>query len=220
MQRRIYVAGINTRKLRDAADSVPYWLLSATLLRQKHGLPSWLVSHLENRVLMWDPGTFTEDCISYHGYRAFIDRWARSRDEYLQYDEIGDPDATAFYLHDMRKRGYDPIPVLQPGGDASILSEPRAAIGGTVPMGADDRAAYLDELFYHSGVAITGRIHLLGMWRPEWFRPYFAGSGDSTTWIPRAPYNRQMSIPEWLEQYGEQNIPYVRRDSIQQRLVI
>jgi hypothetical protein len=219
VRRIIYVAGVNTRPLAKAADGVPYWLLSVTLLRRKNGLPSWIHSYLHRRTVLWDPGTFTEDCISYHGYRAFLDRWARSTDEYLQYDEVGDPEATAWYLQDMRRRGYDPIPVLQPGASPGLLAEARVAVGGLVPMTKDERRRYLDWLFYQSGVKVAGRVHLLGMWRHEWFEPYPATSGDSTTWIPRGPYNRQQSVEEWLREYGEVDIPYIPRESLQATLV-
>lgn len=207
MKRIIYVAGVNRKHLAAAADSVPYWLLSATLLRK---YPSWLASCLSKRTVLWDPGTFTEDAISYHGYRAYLDRWAKSKDRYLQYDEIGDAEATAWYLKDMRKRGYEPIPILQ--GDAYHLlrTEPIVAIGGLVKMEEDARRMYLDEIFLDHKPA--ARVHLLGMMRPEWFAPYEeAVQGDNTSWIPRSEWNRSKSFSEWMQQYGEQWIPVKRR---------
>lgn len=216
MMRQIYVAGVNRKHLAAAAAHIPYWLLSATLVRK---YPSWLAGYLPGRTVLWDPGTFSEEAISYHRYREFIDRYARSVDEFLQYDEIGDAEATAWYLRDMRRRGYRPIPVLQPGGEATLLAEKRLAIGGLVPMEASDRRRYLDTILY--GGLVQARIHLLGMWRPEWFAPYSeALSGDSTTWIPRGEYNRQKSMAEWLEGYGDQWIPIKRRAEIQMSLVI
>jgi hypothetical protein len=216
MKRFIYVAGVNRKHLAAAANECPYWLLSVTLLRK---YPSWLTGYLQRRTVIWDPGTFSEDAVAYHRYRSYLDRYARSQDEYLQYDEIGDPEATAWYLQDMRRRGYNPIPVLQPGGDVQLLQEKRVAIGGTVPMTAEQRRAYLDHLFYDHDVRAS--VHILGMWRPEWFEPYAqAVSGDSTTWIPRSEYNRRKTIEEWLQGYGEQWIPFKPRTELQMRMVI
>lgn len=216
MNRIIYVAGVNRKNLANQASSVPYWLLSVTLLRK---YPDWLAQHLNNRVVMWDPGTFTEDCVSYSYYRTYIDRYMRSQDQYLQYDEIGDPEATAWYLQDMRKRGYRPIPIMQ--GDAYHLlqNEPMLAIGGLVHMKDRDRRRYLDSIFYDHKP--TARIHLLGMIKHEWFAPYKnAVQGDNTSWIPRDAWNRKKSIDEWMLEYGEQWIPYVKRNEYQMAMNI
>lgn len=78
-------------------------------------------------------------------------------------------------------------------------------------MSSDSRRLYLDQLF-GSGDRPTGRLHLLGMWRAEWFERYPVTSGDSTTWIPRGPYNRQRTVEEWLREFGQQHIPYVHGD--------
>lgn len=211
MKRIIYVAGVNRKNLAAQASSVPYWLLSVTLLRK---YPNWLAQHLNGRVIMWDPGTFTEDCVSYTYYRSYIDRYMKSQDQYLQYDEIGDPEATAWYLKDMRRRGYRPIPVLQ--GDAFHLlrQEPMLAIGGLVRMDDDERKRYLDSIFYdHKPLS---RIHLLGMIKHEWFEPYEkAIQGDNTSWIPRSEWNRKKTIEEWMKEYGEQWIPYQPRELVQ-----
>ena len=211
MRRIIYAAGVNRKHLAVAIDNMPYWLLSATLLRK---YPSWLANYLNRRIVLWDPGTFSEDCISYSYYRTFIDRYAKSHDQYLQYDEIGDPEATAWYLQDMRKRGYRPMPIMQ--GDAYHLlqSEPILAIGGLVRMSEHQRQMYLDDIFYNH--APTAKIHLLGMLRHEWFAPYQqAVSGDNTSWIPRSEWNRSKSIEDWMKEYGEQWIPHNPRRLIQ-----
>lgn len=214
MKRIIYVAGVNRKHLAAAAQHVPYWLLSVTLLRK---YPTWLDQHMANRTVIWDPGTFTEDAISYHGYRRYIDRYVRSKDRFLQYDEIGDAEATAWYLKDMRKRGYNPIPVMQREMFYLLRTEPLVAIGGLVRMNDDERRQYLDEVFYDHKP--TAKIHLLGMMQPEWFAPYdMAVQGDNTTWIPRAEYNRKKTIEQWLKQYGEQWIPYVPREFVQMAL--
>lgn len=208
MRREIYVAGINTRPLASAAAELPFWLLSATLLRRANGgMPEWIQPMLYRRSVIWDPGTFSEKALSYPAYRTWIDRHARSYDQYLQYDEIGDAEVTQFYLADMRRRGYDPIPVLQPGGNEQLLHEPRCAVGGTVPMTRRRRIEYLDDLFYGRIAHSSGKLHILGMHKEEWFRRYPFASGDSTTWIPRGEYNRRKSIVEWLREYGEHDIP-------------
>lgn len=195
---------MNTKKLAQAANICPYWLLSVTLLRKRDGdLPEWLKPYLKNRRVLWDPGTFSENHISYKMYLNFIDRHVKENHEYLQYDEIGSPEATEFYLNDMRRRGYNPIPVLQPGG---FVDEPRMAVGGLVGMSQEKREKYLDYLFYQK--KIKGKAHLLGMGQEKWFKKYPAISGDSTTWIPYHPYNRRKSIEEWLENYGEMDIEY------------
>ncbi|KPV60745.1 hypothetical protein QJ48_04275 [Paenibacillus sp. A3] len=211
MKRIIYVAGVNRKHLAAAASSIPYWLLSATLLRK---YPTWLAQHMPNRTVLWDPGTFSEDAISYQGYRDYLDRYARSKDQYFQYDEIGDSEATAWYLKDMRKRGYEPIPILQ--GDAFHLlhTERMIGIGGLVRMRDDERRRYLDEIFYDHRP--TARVHMLGMIRHEWFAPYEAAvQGDNTSWIPRADWNRRKSVEQWLKEYGEQWIPFVPREFMQ-----
>lgn len=211
MKRIIYVAGVNRKHLAEQASSVPYWLLSATLLRK---YPSWLELYMRNRTVIWDPGTFTEDCISYQGYRAFIDRHVKSRHQYMQYDEIGNPEATAFYLKDMRSRGYLPIPILQPGGDERMLqTEPLLFIGGLVPMNALSRTQYLDSLLRGS---VRAKLHLLGMMRHEWFAPYSAAvQGDNTSWIPRSEWNRRKTTAEWMLEYGEQWVPYQPHKTVQ-----
>lgn len=214
MKRFIYTAGINTRPLATGASSCRYWLLSATLLRRKDGLPDWIRPYLVGRFVMWDPGTITENAISYLSYRRFLDQHTSKHDEYLQYDEIGDPEATDWYLSDMRKRGYRPIPVLQPGGDLILLKQPRVAIGGLVGMTDDNRQIYLDRLFYEEKRDF-GQIHLLGMSQQAWFKRYPVLSGDSTTWIPRGEYNRKKTYAEWMLEYGEQDISYEPPETIQ-----
>lgn len=214
MNRIIYVAGVNRKHLAEAADSVPYWLLSATLLRN---YPSWLDNRLKGRKVRWDPGTFSEDAICYTKYRSMIDRFFRSSDDYLQYDEIGDEEATAWYLRDMRRRGYKPIPVLQGKAFHLLRQEPLVAIGGLVRLQDAQRRSYLDEIFYdHKPVSM---IHLLGMIKHEWFEPYeTATCGDNTSWIPRDAWNRKKSIEEWMKEYGVQNIPFKPRNMVQMAL--
>lgn len=211
MNRIIYVAGVNRKHLAEQASSVPYWLLSVTLLRK---YPDWLAQHLNKRVVMWDPGTFTEDSVSYSYYRTYIDRYMRSQDQYLQYDEIGDPEATAWYLQDMRRRGYRPMAIMQGNAFHLLQSEPMLAIGGLVMMQDEERKRYLDSIFYDQKP--SARIHLLGMMKHEWFEPYqLAVQGDNTSWIPRSEWNRRKSIEEWMEEYGEQWIPYQSREFVQ-----
>lgn len=90
--RTIYFAGINRKHLASAADGVPYWLLSATLLRK---YPGWIESYMtRQRLVRWDPGTFSKEAISYHAYRSFLHEHAKPWHSYLQYDEIGDAEAT------------------------------------------------------------------------------------------------------------------------------
>lgn len=211
MERIIYVAGVNRKHLAEQASSVPYWLLSATLLRK---YPSWLEPYMRNRAVIWDPGTFTEDCISYQGYRAYIDRHAKSKHMYMQYDEIGNPEATAWYLQDMRRRGYNPVPILQPGGDTRLLqTEQLVFIGGTVRMSEEERIRYLDGLLCGP---VRARVHLLGMMLPKWFAPYNAAvQGDNTSWIPRSEWNRRKTVAEWMQEYGKQWIPPEPRRSVQ-----
>ncbi|WP_247901901.1 hypothetical protein [Paenibacillus pabuli] len=214
VKRIIYVAGVNRKHLAEQASSVPYWLLSATLLRK---YPSWLEPYLRHRTVIWDPGTFSEDCISYQGYRAYLDRHAKSRHVYMQYDEIGNPEATEWYLQDMRRRGYNPVPILQPGGDMSLLQRDGLVfIGGTVRMHDDQRMRYLDSLLLQP---IRARVHLLGMMRHEWFEPYSrAFQGDNTSWIPRSEWNRRKTVAEWMREYGEQWVPHRPRELIQMSL--
>jgi hypothetical protein len=158
MVRTIYIAGVNRKHLAEAANTVPYWLLSATLLRN---YPSWLAMRLKGRKVRWDPGTFSEDSISYTKYRLMIDRYFRSADDYLQYDEIGDEEATAWYLRDMRKRGYKPIPVLQGKSYHLLRAEPLVAIGGLVGMQDDERKRYLDEILFHHAEQVNARYRLM-----------------------------------------------------------
>lgn len=207
MKRTIYVAGINRKHLAAQASSIPYWLLSVTLLRK---YPSWLHQHVRNRMVLWDPGTFSEDPVSYSYYRAYIDRYIRSTDEYLQYDEIGDSEATSWYLQDMRKRGYNPTPILQGNAFHLLKSEKKIAIGGLVRLSNEERVRYLDHIFYD--YKPSAEIHLLGMKNKAWFEPYAqAVQGDNTSWIPRSKWNRKKSIEEWMLEYGEQWMPYKER---------
>ena len=128
----------------------------------------------------------------------------------MQYDEIGDHEATSFYLKDMRRRGYKPIPILQPNGDLTLLKEKRIAIGGLVSMSKTNRKQYLNNLLKKN---VTANVHLLGMIGEKWFAPFNCSiTGDSTTWIPRAEWNRKKSIDEWLMLYGEQWIPFIEEN--------
>jgi hypothetical protein len=57
------MAGVNRKHLAKAAESIPYWLLSATLLRK---YPSWIEQYMtKDRRVRWDAGTFSDDPISY-----------------------------------------------------------------------------------------------------------------------------------------------------------
>jgi hypothetical protein len=214
MKRIIYVAGVNRKHLAEHASGVPYWLLSATLLRK---YPSWLESYMRQRVVIWDPGTFSEDCISYQGYRTFLDRHAKSRHTFMQYDEIGDHEVTSWYLKDMRRRGYNPLPILQPGGDLNLLQhDGLVCIGGMVRMKEEERMRYLDSLLLQPHRA---KVHLLGMMQHEWFAPYLSAvSGDCTSWIPRSKWNRRKTAAEWMKEYGEQWIPHKPRQAVQMAL--
>lgn len=211
MKRIIYVAGVNRKHLAEQASSIPYWLLSATLLRK---YPSWIEPYMRNREVIWDPGTFTDDCISYQGYRSYIDRNVKSKQQYLQYDEIGNPEATEWYLKDMRRRGYSPIPILQPGGNEQMLyTEKLVFIGGLVPMDELNRMQYLDKILIPG---LKAKVHLLGMMKHEWFSPYLSAvQGDNTSWIPRSEWNRRKTVEEWMKEYGEQWIPYSPREMVQ-----
>lgn len=68
--------------------------------------------------------------------------------------------------------------------------------------------------------ATCTRIHLLGVGDPYWFRRYPVASGDSTTWIPRFPWNRSRPPVDWLKGYGDQEIPYVPPATLQDRLAV
>lgn len=127
INRLIYLAGVNRKHLAVAAEEVPAWLLSVTLLRK---YPSWLESYLtKHRSVRWDPGTFSHDPVSYGTYRDYLYNHAKPHHTYLQYDEIGDPEATAYYLQDMRKRGMKPIPILQGNAFHLLQQEPHLAKG-------------------------------------------------------------------------------------------
>ncbi|WP_240644693.1 hypothetical protein [Paenibacillus paeoniae] len=168
-----------------------------------------------HRAVRWDPGTFSNDAISYRSYRDYIHQHAKPWHDYLQYDEIGDPEATAWYLQDMRRRGMHPIPILQGNAFHLLHSERHIAIGGLVGMPEARRVDYLDEVFYeHKPV---GRIHLLGMVQHKWFSPYTAVEGDNTSWIPRDEWNRRKTIAEWLAEYGEQWVPFQPREMFQMK---
>jgi hypothetical protein len=221
MNRIIYVAGVNRKHLAaSAASNVPYWLLSVTLLRK---YPSWLSGYITpDRRVLWDPGSFSEDPVSYSYFRSYLDRYARKQDGYFQYDEIGDPEVTAWYLSDMRRRGYDPIPILQPGGDETLLTrEKMVGIGGLIKCfpNESEQMKYLDHLFYDNNV--TAQCHLMGMLQHKYFAPYKrATRGDNTSWIPRDDWNRQKTIEEWMKEYGDQWIPFEPRTEVQMRLAI
>lgn len=165
------------------------------------------------RLVRWDPGTFSNDAISYKTYRTFLHEHTKPWHSYLQYDEIGDAEATGWYLQDMRRRGMNPIPIMQNGAFHMLEQENHIAVGGLVPMGKHERREYLDEIFLHRKAQC--KIHLLGMVQPEWYAPYErAREGDNTGWIPRAPWNRKRSIEEWFAGfYGRQFIRVVESDS-------
>lgn len=213
MNRTIYVAGVNRKHLAAAVEHIPYWLLSVTLLRR---YPSWLSQYMtKHRKVRWDPGTFSDDPVSYSTYRSFIDRYVRSQDEYFQYDEIGDHESTAWYLKDMRRKGYSPIPILQPGGDESMMwTEDQLGIGSLVMMNDQERILYLNHLFYDVPELETfAHCHLLGMKNHEWFSPYYSAfEGDNTTWVRGAQYKENPGI---LNEYGEQWIPFKAREFVQ-----
>lgn len=219
MKRTIYVAGVNRKHLAAAAAVCPYWLLSVTLLiKQGLSLPEWLLPYLKDRHLLYDPGTFSDGAVSYQTYRRFLEKWLRKNDTYLQYDEVGDPEATAWYLQDMRRRGFKPIPVLQPGGDLELLKEPHLALGGLVRMDDVARSVYLDRLL-HGERKPEGKVHLLGIGKHEVYERYGAAThGDCTSWIPRSEWNRRKSIAEWMRGFGEVDIAYRPPEGTQMEL--
>lgn len=222
MRRIIYAAGVNTKRLAETASQCPYWLLSVSLLPKK-GPPAWLEPYLGRNVL-WDPGTFSVDARTYPHYREWLSRYVRPHHRYLSYDEIGgDPDLNMAYLQDLRRRGFNPIPVYHPGMPKSVLSAPRVAVGSLVGMQADEvRQRHLDGLFYGEVNAFRpdAEVHLLGMGKDSWFERYPATSGDSTTWIPRFPWNRETTTDEWMRRYGVQEIPLITPETVQRRLAI
>lgn len=249
--RVIYAAGINRHHLAHIGAACDYWLLSASLVatayRRTGGIGAWLLEHgVLGRQVMWDPGTFVKGALSFVEYLRFLEAtlidhpdaasdWrlqygpvdpdeADPGEDYLAYDVPGDPDATARYLAEMRRLGFDPIPVLQRGMDPALLeTEPRVAIGGLVRLSPTERMAYLDGLLYPGGRRrrIAGQVHLLGIAAERYFRRYPAASGDSSTWLPRGPWNQQQSMEQWLaEHYGARWIPYAPPQTLQMRLTV
>ncbi|WP_379143564.1 hypothetical protein [Paenibacillus sp. sgz500992] len=107
-----------------------------------------------------------------------------------------------------------PVPILQPGGDESMLqTESLLFIGGLVPMNELSRMQYLDGLLSSS---IRAKLQLLGMMRHEWFAPYSAAIlGDNTSWIPRSEWNRRKTPEEWMREYGEQWVLHQPRKTVQ-----
>lgn len=176
-------------------------------------MTSWIEPYLHGRQVMFDPGTFSRGAVSYLDYRRFIEDYQPSL--YLQYDEIGDPEATAWYLSDMRRRDFAPIPIMQPGADPTMLdTEPKLALGGLAVMSKPKRQEYLDSLFYPNGeLRKVGWVHLLGISPEQWFERYPASSGDSTTWLPRNKWNRHKSLDEWVQWYGERDIPFIGQEA-------
>lgn len=198
-----------------------YWLLSVTHVRTRRGIPEQLRPYLRGRKILWDPGTFSDEAISYLNYRRFIEAYVLPEHDYLQYDEIGDPEATEWYLKDMRRRGFNPIPILQPGSSPELFNEPRLAIGGVArpTWSHEQRIAYLDSLFYpETGPRKVGWVHLLGLGSRDIFERYPAASGDATTWLPRQEPHRRRPISEWMKEYGEVDIPLRPPTQYQRRL--
>ncbi|MDN4090876.1 hypothetical protein [Paenibacillus polymyxa] len=140
----------------------------------------------------------------YQSYLSYIDAHVLSQHSYLQYDDFRDPNATTWYLKDMRQRGYNPLPILQPGGNNMLLhTEDIVFMSGLLQMDDMERSVYLDK---HLMVGIRAKVHLLGIKDTHWFAPYAAAiqgdhsfRGDHSFWRHR----RERSV-----EFGEQWIPY------------
>lgn len=216
MHRLIYMAGVNAPNRYLLADRCSCWLLSVALVREgTSGLPLWLRYAMAGRYVLWDCGAFStsREPVRYHEYLTFLARHVTRlpSHEYLQFDVMGDPEATDWYYRDMLRRRYRPWKVIQPGGDTTCLyTESYAALGGLVGMKPTERRRHLDGVFYpEDGRRPTARIHLLGVSGTQWLERYPARSADSTNWLPYGPWNRRLTPEQWATQhYGWQDVPY------------
>lgn len=209
---------------------VGYWVLSITALRRKteRKFPEWVWRHATNQSLsiIWDPGTFADDAINYPTYRriamdVILSNWPYHK--LMQYDEVGDPEATIWYRHDLRRRGIPCLSVIQPGESNLdwMESEQEFFVGGLVPMTQqpDRLTAYLDGLFYPNGQRRAfGRVHLLGVGQEWVMQRYPATSSDNTSFIKRVFVDKSKRLDDLIPLYGERDIPYVPPQSVQGRL--
>ncbi|QDA30237.1 hypothetical protein [Paenibacillus polymyxa] len=201
MKRTIYVSGLTTKSLAHQARVIPYWLLRVSELRR---YPEWLDPYVTNRSVMWSAGSGI-DRPDYMGYLSYIDKHIIGRHAYLQYDDFRDPNATTWYLKDMRRRGYNPLPILQPGGNSMLLhSEDLVFLSGLLQMDDMERSDYLDK---HLMVGIRAKVHLLGIKDAPWFAPYAAAiQGDHSLRETHGFWRQRCT--ERSDEFGEQWIPY------------
>ncbi|MGG1673993.1 hypothetical protein ACIFOE_25870 [Paenibacillus sp. NRS-1783] len=201
MKRTMYVSGLTTKSLAQQAQVIPYWLLSVAQLRS---YPEWLDPYVCKRTVIWSPGTESERP-DYLGYLSYIDEHVMGQHTYLQYDDFRDPNATTWYLKDMRRRGYNPLPVLQPGGNSMLLhTEDLVFLSGLLEMDDMERSAYLDK---HLMVGIRAKVHLQGIKDANWFAPYAAAiQGDHGLTDNHSFWRLHRS--ERSGEFGEQWIPY------------
>lgn len=202
MKRTIYVSGINTKSQAHQAQVIPFWLLSVAEMRT---YPKWLDLYVTNRSVVWSAGGAEIERPDYWSYLSYIDEHVMGHHAYLQYDDFCNADATTWYLKDMRRRGYKPIPILQPGGNSMLLHfEDLVFMSGLPEMNDMERSAYLDK---HLMVGIRAKVHLLGINDARWFVPYSSAiQGDHRIIANHrfwGHHRRERSI-----KFGEQWIPY------------
>lgn len=148
----------------------------------------WFQQHRSSVRLLIDSGAFSAfsrgQPVTLDGYMAFLDSlqsqgvpvW-----RYFALDVIGDPVATRANYLEMRKQGFNPVPIFTRGEDLKHLDEyyetsDVVALGGLVGTGR--AAGFVNGVMRHVG---NRRVHLLGFTREQYlkhYRPYMCDSSS------------------------------------------
>jgi len=161
--------------------------------------------------LLIDSGAFTAwkagKPVQLHEYLRFLGDLPFEPWGYFVLDVIGDPVATRENFDEMRRQGFDPIPIFTRGEDLEELDRyyedhPRVALGGLV--GTKGNKGFVNGLMAKIG---SRPCHWLGFNFRDWLAYYRPDSADSSSWSMGLRYG---NLPVYL---GRGRIHLLRRDS-------
>ena len=145
-----------------------------------------------------DSGAFTAwksgNPIELDDYCTFLEKLPIKPWRYFTLDVIGDPDKTAVNFEKMLQRGFNPIPIYQPGEDIKAFDyfyskSDVVAIGGINGFRGKKRKGYI-----HGAMKVANgrKVHLLGFTNMDYIKLYKPYMCDSSTWENGARYGYLM----------------------------
>jgi len=184
---------------------VAYPYLNASLMRG-------LVDYKDEISFILDSGAFSAwksgKNVTLDGYCKFVESLPFAPLFYFTLDVIGDPIATMRNYHEMRRRGFSPVPVFTPGAPIEHLEEyyetsEILGCGGLTNKVGQESLQYLQRIVRAS----KGRkMHLLGYTKPQLVKHFKPFSCDSSSWC-RAQRYGHMDVYLGRGEYGQWNRP-------------